>query len=71
MCYSNLTLSFSTSREWPVKILFHGFSDKSSTLWTNLVKNKYLQSGDYNIFSVDWEKLARSPWYSTAAKNAE
>ena len=54
-----------------MKILFHGFSDKSSTLWTNLVKNKYLLAGDYNVFSVDWEKLARSPWYSTAAKNAE
>ena len=54
-----------------MKILFHGFSDKSSTLWTNLVKNKYLSAGDYNVFSVDWEKLARSPWYSTAAKNAK
>jgi len=54
----------------PVKILFHGFSDKASTRWTRAVSNAYMRSGDYNVFSVDWESLAQSPWYTTAAKNA-
>lgn len=55
----------------PVKLLFHGFSDAASTSWTRAVKRAYLKEGDYNVFSVDWRALARSPWYSTAAKNAE
>jgi hypothetical protein len=54
-----------------VKILFHGFSDSASTTWTRLLKDKYLDKGNYNIFSIDWEMLAMSPWYSTAVKNAE
>ena len=54
----------------PIKLLVHGFSDKSSTLWTRKVRDAYLKKGDYNIFSVDWELLAQAPWYTTAVKNA-
>ncbi len=34
-------------------------------------KKNYLDMGDYNIISVDWGPLAESPWYTTAAKNAQ
>ncbi len=57
-------------RSLPVKILFHGFSDSASTTWTRKVKHAYLREGSYNVFSVDWRPLARSPWYSTAVNNA-
>jgi len=53
-----------------VKILFHGFADKASTRWTKTVIHAYLRRGAYNVISVDWELLAQSPWYTTAAKNA-
>lgn len=59
-----------TSRSHPVKVLLHGFSDEPSTTWTRQVKWEYLKKGEYNIFSVDWQKLTISPWYTTAAKNA-
>ena len=31
---------------------------------------KYLERYDANVISVDWEPLARSPWYTSAAKNS-
>lgn len=38
--------------------------------WPKLATLPALQEGDYNVFSVDWRPLARSPWYSSAASNA-
>ena len=35
------------------------------------MKGSYHSVGDYNLFTVDWERLAMSPWYNTAAKNTK
>lgn len=31
----------------------------------------FLNYNDYNIFTVDWSKLAAVPWYNSAAKNTK
>nr|ACO11632.1 Phospholipase A1 member A precursor [Caligus rogercresseyi] len=54
----------------PTKIFFHGFSDFPRTLWTKAFRDHYLSNRPTNVFSVDWSLLAKSPWYTTAAKNA-
>ena len=35
------------------------------------MKGSYHSVGDFNLFTVDWEVLAMSPWYNTAAKNTK
>ena len=35
------------------------------------MKGSYHSVGDFNLFTVDWERLAMSPWYNTAAKNTK
>merc|ERR1711962_610782 len=65
------TISMSSyNRSNPTKILIHGFSDKGLTSWVKTFKKKYLERYDTNVISVDWEPLARSPWYTSAAKNS-
>jgi len=58
------------NRSNPTKVLIHGFSDKGLTSWVKTFKKKYLERYDANVISVDWEPLARSPWYTSAAKNS-
>jgi hypothetical protein len=41
------------------------------TTWIKTLKKNYLDTGNYNVVSVDWGPLAESPWYTTAAKNAQ
>ena len=65
------TLSTSNyNRNHPTKILIHGFSDLGTTSWIKSFKKRYLGRSDLNVISVDWEPLARSPWYTSAAKNS-
>jgi hypothetical protein len=58
------------NRSNPTKILVHGFSDRGLTGWVKTFKKHYLERDDINVISVDWELLAESPWYTTAAKNS-
>ena len=65
-------LSVSTyNRSNPTKILIHGFADAGLTSWVKKFKKHYLERFDVNVISVDWEALAKSPWYTTAAKNSK
>lgn len=59
------------NRSHPTKILIHGFSDEGLTTWVKTFKKKYLNRFEANVISVDWEQLAKSPWYTTAAKNSK
>lgn len=59
------------NRSHPTKILVHGFSDRGLTTWIKTFKKAYLDRDEYNVISIDWELLAESPWYTTAAKNAK
>ncbi|XP_071747241.1 lipase member H isoform X2 [Lepeophtheirus salmonis] len=70
--WNNIQLSESRfNPNYPIKIFFHGFSDNARTIWTKSFRDKYLSVKPYNVFSIDWELLALSPWYTTAAKNAD
>merc|ERR1719500_961680 len=66
---SLLDAGFNSS--FPVKITIHGFSDKAITSWTDRLRKNYFSVGGYNIFTVDWQSLAESPWYNTAVKNTK
>ena len=55
----------------PSKIFFHGFADIGVTNWVQSFKYRYLEKADINVISIDWETLAKSPWYTSAAKNAK
>lgn len=57
--------------KYPVKVMIHGFSDRAITSWTDRLRKDYFATGNYNIFTVDWQKLAESPWYNTASKNTK
>lgn len=30
-----------------------------------------MTTGDYNVFAVDWSKMAAAPWYNAAARNTK
>ena len=69
--YDVLSLSVSNyNRSNPTKILIHGFSDNGLTTFVKTLKKHYLEKSDVNVISVDWKDLAKSPWYTTAAKNS-
>jgi len=57
--------------DYPVKVMIHGFSDRAITSWTDRLRKDYFSTGNYNIFTVDWQNLAESPWYNTASKNTK
>ncbi len=48
----------------------HGFSDFPWTGWIVAIKDNYLELGDYNVFSINWNRLAHAPWYNIAATNS-
>ena len=52
----------------PTKVLFHGFSDHGKTGWILRFRDKYLGMSDVNVLSVEFHAMARTPWYTTAAK---
>ena len=35
------------------------------------LRRSYFNVGEYNVFTVDWEQLALSPWYNSACRNTE
>ena len=59
------------NRSNPTKILIHGFSDEGLTGWVKTFKKNYFQNLDVNVISVDWQQLAKSPWYTTTVKNSK
>lgn len=62
--------NFKASR--PTKILVHGYTDNGKVGWIRSVRDKYLDQGDYNVISVDWENLAGpGPLYFYAAENTK
>nr|CAI5842140.1 unnamed protein product [Callosobruchus analis] len=50
-------------------IIIHGFNGTESRTPITLLRNTYLERGDYNIFTVDWERLTRFPCYLSALSN--
>ncbi|XP_059222111.1 pancreatic lipase-related protein 2 [Stomoxys calcitrans] len=65
---SNLTESF-FDKNHPSKILIHGYNADMFLHPLYMMKNEYLAKGDYNVFFVDWSKLAIGPCYTSAVHN--
>eukprot|EP00095_Tigriopus_kingsejongensis_P006236 maker-scaffold301_size216225-snap-gene-1.24 protein:Tk06236 transcript:maker-scaffold301_size216225-snap-gene-1.24-mRNA-1 annotation:"lipase" len=56
----------------PTKVLVHGFTDNGRVRWVKLVRDAFLQTGDANVISVDWEVFAGpAPNYFEAADNTK
>jgi pimeloyl-ACP methyl ester carboxylesterase len=51
-------------KDRPLKMLIHGFADNGKTGWVLRMKRRYLEAGDNNVVSVDWESLVRSVGWS-------
>lgn len=54
-----------------VKFIIHGWMSNSNTEAILNIKNAYLSIGDYNIFTVNWEKIAKNNYYFTSAEQTK
>lgn len=59
------------SPQHPTKIFIHGFGQSAVSDFIAQAREAYLNKGDYNIIAVDWSRLARSPFYLTAASSTK
>ncbi|XP_071057694.1 phospholipase A1 1 isoform X2 [Onthophagus taurus] len=50
-------------------IIIHGFNGTESKTPMTIIRDAYLQRGDYNVFMVDWLPLARFPCYISSLSN--
>ncbi|XP_044733591.1 phospholipase A1-like [Chrysoperla carnea] len=66
---TNITKS-SFNRNLPTKIIIHGYNSDMFLSVLVEIKHQYLIKGDYNIFAVDWGKLAPAPCYPSAVSNS-
>ncbi|TMW49842.1 hypothetical protein DOY81_005082 [Sarcophaga bullata] len=67
---SNLTKSYYDSKH-PSKIIIHGYNSDMFLHPLQMMKMEYLAKGDYNLFYVDWSKLAPGPCYMSAVHNTK
>lgn len=50
----------------PIRFVIHGWNNDDKSDAIQMVKNAYLQKGDFNVFSVDWGNGANSLDYYTS-----
>ncbi|XP_045495126.1 lipase member H-A-like [Colias croceus] len=55
----------------PIKILIHGYTGHKDFAPNTEIRPAYLECCDYNIISVDYNKIALEPCYLHAAANTE
>jgi len=52
----------------PLKIISHGFGSSASSGPGYGIRDAYFAANkNYNVIVINWEKIAASPWYDTAA----
>ncbi|CAH0555101.1 unnamed protein product, partial [Brassicogethes aeneus] len=54
----------------PTKIIIHGYNSDMDLPALVEIRKEYLKTTKYNIFTVDWAPLAKSPCYLGAVHNA-
>ncbi|GLG98059.1 Phospholipase A1, partial [Gryllus bimaculatus] len=58
------------SADRPSVLLVHGFGDSAAASYMYpVLRDAFLEVGDYNVLAVDWAALAAAPWYASAAAN--
>ncbi|XP_044732526.1 lipase member H-A [Chrysoperla carnea] len=50
-------------------IIIHGFNGTENKTPMTIIRNAYLSTGEYNVFTVDWESLTIFPCYLSALSN--
>ncbi|KAM3964259.1 phospholipase A1 1-like [Aphomia sociella] len=58
-------------KDAPVKVISHGYTGDKDFAPNTELRPAYMQCCDYNIISIDYNPIARSPCYISAAKNTE
>lgn len=54
-----------------VKFIIHGWKSNSNTEAIINIKNAYLSTGDFNIFTVNWEEIAKNNYYFSSAEQTK
>ncbi|EDW15664.2 phospholipase A1 1 [Drosophila mojavensis] len=54
--------------KWPVRVIIHGWTGKSTTCYNAAVKDAYLSRGDFNVIVMDWSQQAMDINYSRVSK---
>ncbi|XP_024081436.1 lipase member H-B isoform X2 [Cimex lectularius] len=49
--------------------IIHGFNGTERKVPMTYIRDAYLRRGDYNVFTVDWEPIARFPCYLSSISN--
>ncbi|XP_073989322.1 lipase member H [Rhodnius prolixus] len=49
--------------------IVHGFNGTESKSPMTFIRDAYLRRGDYNVFTIDWEPIARFPCYLSSISN--
>ncbi|KAJ9597063.1 hypothetical protein L9F63_027045, partial [Diploptera punctata] len=50
-------------------IIIHGFNETEHKTPMSFITRAYIERGDYNVFTVDWEDLTKFPCYLSALSN--
>ncbi|KAM3964258.1 pancreatic lipase-related protein 3 [Aphomia sociella] len=58
-------------KDAPVKVISHGYTGHKDFAPNTELRPAYMQCCNYNIISIDYNPIARSPCYYSAAKNTE
>lgn len=48
------------------KFIIHGYIENSIALWYEILTTEFLKKGDFIVIQVDWEKIARLNYASSA-----
>ncbi|KAL3269425.1 hypothetical protein HHI36_008495 [Cryptolaemus montrouzieri] len=62
----NHTNQFDTSK--PTKFIIHGYLENHLVDWYKIMKDELLKNNDMNVIEVDWKRVSRS-LYTSSAKN--
>ncbi|XP_026315750.1 pancreatic triacylglycerol lipase-like [Hyposmocoma kahamanoa] len=58
-------------KDAPIKIIIHGYTKDKDSIPNTLLRPAYMECCDYNLISVDYGPLARSPCYIQAVDNTQ
>ncbi|CAG9785511.1 unnamed protein product [Diatraea saccharalis] len=50
-----------------IRVVTHGWMSKETTEWLQSIKNRFIQTADINVITVDWHEISQNPFYPWAA----
>ncbi|XKL61375.1 hypothetical protein PGB90_008432 [Kerria lacca] len=67
--FKNSLLKYGWNPKKKNVIVIHGFNGTESKSPMTIIKDAYLNRGDYNVFTVDWSRLTFFPCYLSSLSN--